>query len=517
MRQRTPRYVLLLAILFFSSAAAWSFEFQTVVDKAKALAQQPYEAPRAIPKFMQELSFHQYQGIRFKPEKSLWHESQSRFQVMMVPPGLYYTHPVKLNVVHSGGVRPLSYSKDYFNFELGDSGELEKRIPPDLGFAGFKLTYPFKAKDVQNQFLVFAGASYFRGVGADNAFGLSARGLAVDTGLPSGEQFPSFIEFWLERPDPAAKTMTIYGLLNGESVTGAYRFVVYPGAATKVAVQATIFTRKEVQLLGVAPLTSMFFYGENTPRPRGEWRPRVHDSDGLLIHNGATNEWLWRPLINPKRLQMDYFSVDNARGFGLLQRQARFDAYEDYGARYELRPSSWVAPQGDWGKGNVVLVQLPSPNETNDNMVAFWSPSEKVPAGKALSFTYNLSFGGAAITGEPMAQAQDTFVGSGNLIGGGHVKGSYRILVDFGGGPLATRSPKVPVTGVVTALEDGQIIESFVEYVEPARQWRLSILAKPAANKPLSLRAFLKEGNTALSETWTYYLPALDAAEIEGE
>lgn len=513
---RRARFVLLV-ILWATSTTAWSFDYRTVVDKARLLAQQPYEAPRPIPKFMQEMSFHQYQGIRFKPEKSLWREAQSRFQVMLVPPGLYYTHAVKINVIDSGGVRPLAYSKDYFNFELGDAGETEKKIPPDIGFAGFKLTYPFKGKDAQNQFLVFAGASYFRGVGADNAFGLSARGLAIDTGLPSGEQFPSFIEFWLERPNAAAKSMTVYGLLSGESVTGAYRFVITPGAVTKMAVQATLFTRKEVRLLGVAPLTSMFFYGENTPRPRGEWRPRVHDSDGLLVHDGATGEWLWRPLINPKRLQMDYFMVGAVRGFGLMQRQGRFDAYEDYSTRYELRPSGWIEPQGEWGKGNVVLVQLPTPNETNDNIVAFWSPAERVPPGKPLSLAYTLSFGGPAVVNTPMAQAQDTYLGSGNLIGGGHVPGSYRFIVDFAGGPLAAHDPKTPVTGVVTALEEGQIIESFVEYLEPDSQWRLSILAKPAANRPLALRAFLKEGDKTLSETWTYYLPALDAAEIEGQ
>lgn len=504
-------------MIFTSPSATAKFDYEAVIGKAKALAQQPYEAPPPIPKFLQELTFTQYQGIRFKPEKSLWRDSQSRFQVMLVPPGLYYTHAVKINVVDAAGARPLTFQKDYFSFELGDGGETEKKIPPDLGFAGFKLTFPFKSREVQNQFMVFAGASYFRGVGANNTFGISARGIAVDTGLPSGEEFPSFVEFWLERPDPAAKSMVVYGLLSGESVTGAYRFVITPGAATKVAVQATLFTRKEIALLGMAPLTSMFYYGENTPRPRGEWRPEVHDSDGLLIHDGASGEWLWRPLINPKRLQMDYFATENVRGFGLLQRQNDFHAYQDVSTLYEQRPSAWVEPQGDWGKGNVVLVQLPSPNETNDNIVAFWSPREKIGANRSLGLSYTLSFGGDELTGEPMAQAQNTFVGSGNMVGGGTVKGSLRIIVDFAGGPLASRPPKSPVTAVVTAAEDGQVIENFVEYVESTRQWRLSMLAKPAPNKPLSLRGFLKEGDKTLTETWTYYLPALDAAEIEGE
>lgn len=504
-------------VVFMSSATAATFDYEVVIDKAKTLAQHPYEAPPPIPKFLQELTFTQYQGIRFKPERSLWRESQSRFQIMLVPTGLYYTHPVKINVVDAKGVHPLAFQKDYFNFELGDGGEIEKKIPPDVGFAGFKLTFPFKSRDVQNQFMVFAGASYFRGVGANNAFGISARGIAVDTGLPSGEDFPSFIEFWLERPDPAAKSMTVYGLLNGASVTGAYRFVITPGVVTKMTVQATLFTRKEIALLGVAPLTSMFYYGENTPRPMGEWRPEVHDSDGLLIHDGASGEWLWRPLIDPKRLQTDYFATDNVRGFGLLQRQDDFHAYQDASALYERRPSAWVEPRGDWGKGNVVLVQLPSPNETNDNMAAFWSPREKLGANRSLGLSYTLNFGDDSITGETTGRTQNTFVGSGNMVGGGTVKGSLRIIVDFAEGPLASRPPKAPITPVVTAAEDGQVIESFVEYVEPAHKWRLSLLVKRAPNKPLSLRGFLKEGDKTLTETWTYYLPALDAAEIEGE
>lgn len=500
-------------LLFTASGAVWAFEFQAVIDKAKVLAQQPYEAPPPIPKFMQELSFTQYQGIRFKPEHNLWADGPGPFQVMLVSAGLFYHHPVAINVIEKGRVRPIPYRKDHFSFELGDGGEIEKKIPADLGYAGFKLTFPFKARETQNQFLVFAGASYFRGVGADNAFGLSARGIAVDTGLPSGEQFPSFVEYWLERPAAGAKTVTVYALLDGESVTGAYRFVVRPGAVTTLAVEARLFPRKDIRLLGVAPLTSMFFYGENTPRPRGEWRPEVHDSDGLLIHNGASGEWLWRPLLNPKRLQMDYFAVDNVRGFGLMQRQTEFDAYQDLNARYELRPSAWVESKGDWGRGNVVLVQLPTPNETNDNIVAFWSPREPAAAARPLALNYSVRFGGPDIADEPLARAHHSFVGSGNIVGGGTIEGSYRVLVDFAGGPLAERPTKAPLTAVVTALEDGEVLESFVEPVERGR-WRLSLLARPAPDKPLALRAFLKEGDQTLTETWTYRLPVDDAGDI---
>jgi glucans biosynthesis protein len=495
----------LIALVFSVPAQPRGFGFQDVIARAKSLAQQSYQPPDPIPRFMEDLKYEQYQGIRFKPEKSLWHASHSRFQVMLISPGLYYRHAVKLHVIDAQGVHDLSFLKDFFTFS---DEEVERRIPPDLGYAGFKLTYPLQDADTQNQFLVFAGASYFRGVGRDNTFGISARGIAVDTGLPSGEQFPSFVEYWLVRPANDAGKAVFYGLLDGKSITGAYRFTVSPGQPTTLKVEARLFTRDSIQLLGLAPLTSMFFYSENTARPRGQWRSQVHDSDGLLIHNGASGEWLWRPLLNPKNLEMDYFQTENVRGFGLLQRHDQFWHYQDLGAHYETRPSAWVETRDDWGKGHVVLVQLPSESETNDNIVAFWSPGAAVTKGQSLSYNYTVSFGDRTVAGEPTGQVINTFVGDGNQIGGGTVPGAYRFIVDFAGGPLAKLPANAPVMSSVTAGDDGEVIEHFVEYVPSAQFWRLSILAKPAEDRPVSLRAYLSKDGQPVSETWNYRLPA---------
>ncbi len=500
--------------LLIGARHALAFDFQDVVNQAQQLSQKPYAAPKKIPSFLQELSFDQYQSIRFKPENSLWRGGPSPFQVMLISPGLYYTHAVKINVVDAQGTHKLDYKKNDFSYS---DAEIEKRVPADLGFAGFKLTYPFNDPKVQNQFLVFAGASYFRGVGKDNSFGISARGLAVNTGLSTGEDFPSFIEYWLVRPAAKAKQVEFYGLLDGKNVAGAYHFTVTPGPTTKLQVEVKLFPREEVSLLGAAPLTSMFYYGENTPRPRGEWRPQVHDSDGLLIHNGATGEWLWRPLLNPKHLQMYYFDTENVRGFGLLQRQVDFHDYEDFGARYEKRPSAWIAPTGDWGHGKVVLVELPTANETSDNIVAFWTPGDKVTPAKPLELSYTLGFGTPDLAGETIGSAQSTFVGDGNVIGGGTSEGAYRIIVDFTGPELAKLPPDAPITGEVTAQYGGSVLEHFMEYVAPTRSWRLSILAKPADGKPLALRAFLKNGDETVSETWTYELPVGNQLKVKGD
>jgi glucans biosynthesis protein len=509
-------FCVLLALLCshaLAAAAGKGMGYDEVVRLAKESASQPYKAPPQVPRFLRELSYNDYQNIRFNPDKSLWQDNKSNFQVMLVPPGLYYTHTVKINVVDSKGVHLLPFQEELFNF---DDPELAKRMPRDLGYAGFKLTYPLEQASVQNQFLVFAGASYFRGVARDNAWGISARGVAIDTGLPTGEEFPSFVEFWLVKPAADAESVVVYGLLDGPSLAGAYQFTVSPGNKLQVKVKAMLFPRKNIQLLGAAPLTSMFFYGENTPRPRGEWRAQVHDSDGLLIQNGITNEWLWRPLINPKNLEMDYFATENVHGFGLLQRDDLFTDYQDLAAHYHARPSTWVEPQGNWGKGTVVLVQLPTTLETNDNIVAFWTPEKAITAQEPIALSYNLGFGNSRLVNEPMGQAINTFLGDGNIIGGGHAEGAYRVIVDFAGGVLDKVPGEALVNGVVSAQEEGEVLEQYVEYNAPLKAWRLSILARPAKNKPLVLRAFLSQkaqGSQApqeektLTETWTYRLP----------
>ena len=484
---------------------AADFSFEQVITKARERAESSYQPPKEVPRFLQELSFDDYQGIRFKPENSLWHESDSAFQVMPVPSGLFYRNPVQVHVINEQGVEPLTFAKNQFTYP---NTEVERLVPADLGYAGFKLTFPLKGEDQQNQFLVFAGASYYRAVGSENNFGISGRGLAIDTGMPGGEEFPDFVEFWLERPAPDATSMTFYGLLDSPSMTGAYRFVATPGEQTALAVESVLFPRHDVELLGVAPLTSMFYYGENSIRPRGEWRPEVHDSDGLLVHDGGTGEWLWRPLRNPSTLRMDYFSVQNLRGFGLLQRDTDFRSYQDPEAIYDGRPSSWVETDGSWGPGKVVLVQIPTPNETNDNIVAFWQPNDPVERGKPLKHRYRVLFGDHSITANPLGRAHETFVGDGMRVGGGNEEGALRLIVDFAGGPLDELSEDAAVLGEVEMQNGGELIEQFVQYLPALQRWRLSMLVRPAANESLALSAHLRDAEQTLSETWQYEIPA---------
>ncbi|HEX7324685.1 MAG TPA: glucan biosynthesis protein G [Rhodanobacteraceae bacterium] len=484
-------------------AAASTFGFPNVAQIAKQLAGKAYALPPTVPGFLTKLDYNEYQQIRFKPQDSLWHATDTNFQVMLMAPGEYFKYPVQISTIDSRGVHPLTFHKEWFTWPKG----VGDKVSSSLGYAGFKLTFPLNKPGAHDQFLVFAGASYFRGVARNQNFGLSARGIAIDTGLPGGEEFPNFTHFWLVRPSPRAKVMKIYALLNGPSLTGAYEFIVYPGAPTRMEVHAKLFVRKRIQLLGLAPLTSMFFYGSDGPRPAGEWRPQVHDSGGLLIHSG-TGEWLWRPLVNPLTLQMDYFEADAPQGFGLLQRDTRFTDYEDAEARYDNRPSAWVTTHGDWGDGHVVLVEIPTDSETNDNIVAFWSPKDPPAAGHVYDLSYTLRFGAPTIPDEPMARALQTFVGTGPAPGTHKPSTGYRVVVDFAGGGLDDIAPGAKVQAVVTGLDGTKVNQHQVFPVAPVNGWRLSIEATPAANKPLELRAFLKLGNSTLSETWSYSLPA---------
>src|SRR5262245_29700748 len=294
-----------LCVLFFldrgrghAVEANTPFGFDNVVDQARKLASQPFKPPPAIPDFLAQATYDQYRDIRFDPALSLWKDGDGPFQVQFIHPGFVYRHGVAVNTYDRSGVRQIPFSPTLFNY--GRNGFADK-IPADLGFAGFQIAYPLYKKSEYNHVLVFAGASYFRGVAKHQVFGLSARGLALDTGLPSGEEFPSFKEFWLERPSADATSLKVLALLDSPRISGAYEFVLRVSARTQVDVRATLFERKRATELGIAPLTSMFFYGEERPRPAGEWRPEIHDSDGLLIHSG-TGEWIWRPLVNPERL-----------------------------------------------------------------------------------------------------------------------------------------------------------------------------------------------------------------------
>ena len=383
----------------------------------------------------------------------------------------------------------------------------------NLGFAGFKVLYPLNSKDKKDEISSFLGASYFRVIGQGQVYGLSARGLAIDTALPSGEEFPRFKQFWIERPKPQDKHLVIYALLDSPRATGAYRFLITPGKDSTVDVQSKVYLRDKVGKLGVAPLTSMYLFGANQPSSVANFRPALHDSNGLSIHAG-NGEWIWRPLNNPKHLAVSTFTVENPRGFGLLQRGRDFDKYQDLDDRYDLRPSGWIEPKGDWGKGRVELVEIPTTDETNDNIVAFWTPESLPEPGKEMKFDYRLHF----TRDESQLHTPDTAYVKSTLRSTGDVKqsnlvrqpdGTIAFIVDFVGPDMSKLPENTAVTPQVSIGNNGELVENSVRYNPVTKGWRLVLRIRVKDNKqPTEMRAALVNGDKTLTETWSNQLPA---------
>ncbi|MGB7480113.1 MAG: glucan biosynthesis protein G [Burkholderiaceae bacterium] len=499
---RTWMAPLLAGGLALVSASAFAFGFADVARQAQELAQSPYKKPASnLPKAIENLSYDQYRDIRFDTTKSLWRSNKLPFEVAFFHQGLFYDHPIKINEIVGKRVREIKFDPHSFNYGKNaiDPKQLEQ-----LGFAGFRVHYPLNTPKYKDEVLVFLGASYFRALGKGQLYGISARGLAVDTALNSGEEFPQFTQFWLERPKANSKELTIYALLDSRRVSGAYRFVVRPGAETALEVKAQLYLRENVTILGIAPLTSMYFFGENQRSAVEDYRPEVHDSDGLSVQSG-TGEWIWRPFVNPKRLLVTSYALDNPQGFGMMQRDRAFDSYQDLEARYEKRPSVWIEPKGKWGSGRVELVQIPTPDETNDNVVAFWVPERSPKPGQPFDIEYTMRWQKEPETTPPLSWVTQTRRGHGYTR---KVDDSIALIVDFEGPVLARMGPEDELEGVVTTDANGKLLETNAYRNEVTGGWRLAVRFRRNDDaKPVELRGYLRKNNDTLSETWSYILP----------
>jgi len=500
-----------MVLLSLYALPAWAFSIDDVAKQAQELAGKGYEAPKSnLPSQFREMKFADYQQIQFNHGKSYWHDDATPFKLEFYHQGMYFDSPVKINEVTASAVTEIKYSPDLFSFgSVNHDPELVK----NLGFAGFKILYPVNKADKSDEIVSMLGASYFRVIGKGQVYGLSARGLAIDTALPSGEEFPHFREFWIEHPHASDKHLVFYALLDSPRATGAYRFVIYPGRDTSVEVQAKIFLRDKVGKLGLAPLTSMFLFGPSQPSPTMNYRPALHDSDGLSIHAG-NGEWIWRPLNNPRHLAISTFQVENPRGFGLLQRGRAFSQYEDLDERYDLRPSGWIEPRGDWGKGHVELVEIPTADETNDNIVAFWTPEKLPEVGKPFDIAYRMHFtrDEDKIHSPDVAFVQQTLRSAGDIKQSNLIRkpdGTTAFVVDFVGPVLKALPGNTPVASQLSVGGNADVVENNVRYNSVTHGWRLTLRLRVKDEKqPTEMRAALVNGDKTLTETWSYLLPA---------
>jgi glucans biosynthesis protein len=498
---RTVRQIAVLALALVVSGA-WGFGFDDVAGRAASLAARPYKPPAVnLPTELRELDYDAYRDIRYRPEKALWRAEKLPFELMFFHQGRAVPEPVKINVIEPSGERVVAFDPALFDY---GKNKFDPRILSGLGFNGFRVHYAINKPGYKDEVLVFQGASYFRAVGKGQSYGLSARGLAVDTASPQGEEFPRFVEFWIERPRAHATSLTIYALLDSRRVAGAYRFVVTPGTETVMQVTARLFVREAIAKVGIAPLTSMYTFGENQPG-KDDYRPEVHDSDGLSVQLGD-GEWVWRPLVNPRRLLVTSFGTTNPRGFGLMQRDRSPSSYEDPEAQYERRPSAWIEPLGRWGAGRVELVQIPSPDETNDNVVAYWVPQVAPTPGKAFDVAYRIHWQAAGTMPADKGWVVQTRRGR------GYVKapdGDISFIVDFDGPVLRALGAEPKLDAVVSVDSNAELRERNLYRNQVSGAWRMTVRVKRAdASKPVEMRAFISQDGKSLSETWSYILPA---------
>lgn len=497
---------LTLAVLFcicaVARAAAVPFDFEVLQYRAKTLAANPYvQRQTRVPKSLQELSYDMYRDIRFDTSRAWWRREQLPFQLQFFHPGFIYNKTVQVAEIDQGVVRPIEFSPKFFDYnKIRSLG----RIPSDMGFTGFRVHYALNNPNYLDELAVFQGASYFRALGQAMRYGMSARGLALNTAEAPAEEFPIFEEFWVVKPQADSKELTVYALLDSPSVAGAYRFIITPGVSTVMQIKAAVYQRagSTIKAFGMAPLTSMFWHGENSSSREGDLRPEVHDSDGLLLERGS-GEWLWRPLVNPSSVRVTCFNDENPKGFGLVQRDREFSSYEDLEAAYHLRPSTWVEPVGSWGRGAVRLVEIPTPDETNDNIVAFWVPEELPAVGEPVEFEYKLHwfFEGHGGKKPPSGYTVATRIGHSKT----HEPELERFWVDFDSPYLRGRSTPENLEAVVSVGEGAKLVHQSIQKNVFNGTWRVAFAIKPdGTGKPVELRCFLKHEPHILTETWSY-------------
>jgi glucans biosynthesis protein len=491
-----------LAGALLASTAQAAFGYDDVTAIARRLAAQPWKQPAdRLPPELRDLEYDALRDIRFKPEAALWRNEHLPFELQFMHMGRAVREPIAIHTIDPSGVHDVPF--DPTNFDYGQN-RFDPRRFQGLGYAGFRVHHALNGPAYKDEVLVFHGASYFRALGRHQIYGLSARGLAIDTAAASGEEFPRFSEFWIERPRRGAASLVIHALLDSRRATGAYRFVLTPGVDTTLQVTARLFLRDAIGKLGLAPLTSMYLFGENQPG-RDDYRPEVHDSDGLLMQS-ADGEWIWRPLVNPRRLLVTSFAFTSPKGFGLLQRDRAATSYEDPESLFERRPSAWVEPLGEWGAGRVELVQIPTPDETNDNIVAYWVPAKSPAAGQPLELAYRLHWLMQGPAPDNLAWVTQSRRGRGYVK---QADGDLQFVVDFDGPPLRALPPDATgLAAAVTVDPNAELHERNLYRNAETGAWRMTLrFHRLDASRPVELRARLERAGEPLSETWSYILP----------
>ncbi|MEP1943943.1 MAG: glucan biosynthesis protein G [Sulfitobacter sp.] len=471
---------------------ATPFTAQTVAQRARTLAAKPYAPRTAVPAAWQNLSYDQYRKIKFNAGNALWQNTNRPQRLDTFPTGLYFPQAVEINIVEDNTANQLIFDLDVF-----DTDDTLPDLPLDenVGYSGLRLRADLLKNGQYTEYAVFQGASYFRGIGTGETYGLSARGLALKTGDPMGEEFPDFTALWVETPDPSDMSVTVHALMDSPSCSGAFRFEITHGDVLDMEIEATLFARNDLPHVGIAPLTSMFLFDAKDRARFSDFRPNVHDSDGLLIHNGG-GEVIWRPLANPTTLQISAFGDHNPKGFGLMQRKREFGDFNDLEALYHNRPSVWITPRGDWGAGAVTLVEIPTDLEIYDNIVAYWRPNTPILAGSTHEMRYRLQWGA-----DPSPPAHDLLAVQNTAIGG-RPEGGLVMVIDFDNGDAVPEN--LNDIQIILRSSHGTTTPGILQRNPETNGPRLAFTFDPQESRYAEFRVQLRTSEAPLSEVWLY-------------
>lgn len=484
----------------FDRAAAQQAEADGVIDGftpdavkklAEKFSQRAFAKPAiTLPEPFGRLTYDQYRDIRFRTDHAIWRGEKLEHELQLFPLGFIYDVPVEIWILE--GQRATQLKADGTLFQIGPLIPNAPQAAP-FGFSGFRVHGPVNRAEVFDEYTVFQGASYLRAVGRGNLYGVSARGLAINVARPGGEEFPFFRAFYIEKPRPGSFELVVHALLDSPSCVGAYRYVINQGRSIVMDVDVTLYPRRDIPYVGMAPLTSMFLSGGASPRQFQDYRPSIHDSDGLAMLTGA-GERIWRPLTNPRQLQSSAFLDNNPRGFGLSQRERQFSAYEDLDAHYEKRPTVWVEPKGQWGAGTVELIEIPVDQEIHDNIVAYWRPARSPEAQKPVAFSYRLTWGDSVPVVWSGLRTRNTRLGPVR-------KGLQQFVVDFDG-PELGESKEFPVPDVKAST--GTVQNVVIQKNSETGGFRVSFDLNPSGADLIELRLVLRMAAQAVSESWLY-------------
>lgn len=481
--------------------AAKPFSLALLHAEAKRLSEQAYAPMPEVPKAWRDLTYDQYKSLAFDAKKALWSDTDRAFQMDLFHPGLYFPRPIEVNIVEGDTAQTLGFDLSLFNrYDKFPQALVDDADNPDLGYSGLRLRHELVKPGHFEEFMVFQGASYFRAIGTGQTYGLSARGLALNTGDAQGEEFPEFTRFWVEAPSSDANTITVHALLDGPSTTGVYTFQITPGKPAHVMIEATLYPRTDLEHVGIAPLTSMFLFDQTNRARFDDFREAVHDSEGLLVWNGA-GEMLWRPLANPSSLQVSSFVDENPRGFGLMQRVRAPEDFADLEALYHNRPSLWITPGEEWGKGAITLVEIPADKEIYDNIVAYWRPRMPLSAGHSHRFSYEMTWGGEPQGTRPVSHVSNTRIGKGY-----DKKKPYVIMtVDFTDHEVfgTTMADLDTITRFI-GTNRGTVSEGILQRNPGTGGVRLAFKFDPGEATAAELRVQLVKDGKSLTEVWLY-------------